>query len=211
MATYLVSIQFPELRLHVSARALPLAGLLLLACTPLGAWVYEDPSFRLTRVEPRYPGASGPAADSFNLVFLACNRNDFDLLLQRVSARLEIPGQNASRAESADHYTLPTRTMSEILVSVALADSMIASDKVHRRFAVAGETTVSTPSGDRVVSWQQHGLVWRAGDSVGWIGEGGVVCRPGLSQLPTHFTRPRLAPPTAEPPPRVLPNPSERP
>ena len=178
--------------------------MLLLACTPLGAWVYEDPSFRLTRVEPRHPGASGPEADSLNLVFLACNRNDYDLQLQRVSARLEVTGRATSPTGRADHYTLPTRTMSEILVTISLAGSAIAADQVHRSFELLGETTVRTPSGDRLVSWRQRGSVWKSGDSLRWVGERGVACRPGLSQLPSYFTPPmKLGPPLEEPPSRI--------
>ncbi len=176
-------------------------GLLLLACTPLGAWVYDDPSFHLTRVEPRYPGASGPEGDSLNLVFLACNRNDYDLQLQHTSAQLAVTGHATSRSGRADHYTLPTRTMSEIQVTVVLADSAIAADKVHRRFVLLGETTVSMPAGDRLVAWKQRGSVWKSGDSLHWAGERGVACRPGLSQLPSRFVPPKIVAPVIEEPP----------
>ena len=175
-------------------------GLLLLGCTPLGAWVYDDPSFHLTRVEPSYPGASGPEGDSLNLIFLACNRNDYDLQLQHVSAQLAVTGHATSPSGRADHYTLPTRTMSEIQVTVALADSAIAADKVHRRFELLGETTVSTPAGDRLVAWKQRGTVWKSGDTLYWTGEQGLACRPGLSQLPPNFTQPKIIAPVIEEP-----------
>ena len=177
-----------------------LVGLLLFGCTPLGAWVYDDPSFHLTRVEPRYPDSYGAEADSLNLVFLACNRNDFDLQLRSVSAQFAVTGRAPSPAGHAAHYTLPTRTMSEIVVTVSLADSALAADQVHRRFELVGETTVSTPSGDRLVAWKQHGSVWKSGDSLHWAGERGLACRPGLSQLPSNFNQPKIVAPVIEEP-----------
>jgi hypothetical protein len=184
---------------------------LLLGCTPLGAWVYDDPSFHLTRVESRHPGGAGAQPDSLNLVFLACNRNDFDLQLPRVAARLSVVGRGSSPTGSAANYTLPTRTVSEVVVTVSLADSLMAMDQVHRRFDLQGETTVSTPSGDRLVVWKQRGSVWRTGDSLHWVGEQGIPCRPGLSQLPSYFTPPPpIAPPVVDDPPaRVRPDSGE--
>ncbi|MDZ4863183.1 MAG: hypothetical protein SGJ01_07025 [Gemmatimonadota bacterium] len=97
--------------------------------------------------------------------------------------------------------------MSEIVVTVSLADSAIGADQVHRRFELVGETTVSTPSGDRLVAWKQRGSVWKSGDSLHWAGERGLACRPGLSQLPAYFKPPRLAPPVIDrPPQREQPN-----
>ncbi|MEO8634211.1 MAG: hypothetical protein ABI587_02935 [Gemmatimonadales bacterium] len=146
-----------------------------------------------------------------NLVFLACNRNDYDLQLRRVSARLAVTGRAASPLGRSDNYTLPTRTMSEIMVTVSLADSAIAADQEHRRFELLGETTVTTPGGDRVVAWQQRGQVWKRGDSLHWVGEQGVACRPGLSQLPTYFAPlPKIGPLVKEPLPSMM-NPDSNP
>lgn len=90
--------------------------------------------------------------------------------------------------------------MSEIVVTVSLADSAIAADQVHRRFDLVGRTTVSTPSGDRLVAWKQRGSVWKSGDSLHWAGERGMACRPGLSQLPANFTQPKIVAPVIEEP-----------
>ena len=106
--------------------------------------MYEDPTFRLTRTESHHPGASGPLTDSVDLVLLACNRNDFDLLLPSVAAQLSVVGRATSIAGTGTSFTLPMRTQSEIVVTVPLTDSTVAADQVHRRFDLQGEVTVST-------------------------------------------------------------------
>ena len=188
-----------------------LAGGLLTAggCTPLGAWLYDDPSFALSAVAVRRFDA-GP--DSVELRLTGCNRNDFELMGFGFEARLDVAGQplGAGRLEST--YQLATRDSTSItmVLPVGSVAGFPAGPKGVARYELVGVTTVRSPLGDRRVHLRQRGEVQRNGDVLVWRSREVASCRPGLSTLPGGWdTRTTLPGPEGipdRPPNRPLPD-----
>jgi Late embryogenesis abundant protein len=185
-------------------------GLLALvcACTPLGAWVYDDPSFTLHSVEVRRAGQ----ADSLDLVFVGCNRNDYDLTGEKFTTRLAVAGETLGEVERDQPVFLGTRDTSVFTVTVPVPSHALETGGPGRRFELSGGSEVHTPMGTRKVAFRMRGRVQYKDETLRWSGDAGPMCRPGLSKLPPVFDRrTRLAPgdngPPPAPPPQTSPNP----
>ena len=180
----------------------------LWGCTPLGAWVYDDPSFSLRSVEVR----RAAQADSLDLVFMACNRNDYDLTGERFTTRLAVAGQTLGEAERDQPVFLATRDTSLFTVTVPLPPHSLDAGGPGRRYELSGQSEVHTPMGTRNVAFRMRGRVQFKDDAIRWSGEAGPVCRPGLSKLPPVFDRrTRLDPGDNGPPPATSPQPTPNP
>ncbi|MEO8138812.1 MAG: hypothetical protein ABI742_04145 [Gemmatimonadota bacterium] len=182
---------------------LPLAALLpaLLSCTAMGAWLYDDPSFALRSVTVRRgtPGAS--QSDSLDLVYVGCNRNDYDLLGEGFTALLAVGGQTIGEGARAQPILLATRDSSSFTVTVPLQREDFATHGTRAPFELSSHSMVHTPMGDRPVAFTVHGRVDLSDTTARWAAEGGPVCRPGVSQLPGMFDRRvPLVPPKDQPP-----------
>ncbi len=165
---------------------LPLAT----GCTAMGAWVYDDPSFALRTVTVRRGADMGAgASDSLELLFLGCNRNDYDLMSDGFTARLALSGRTVAEGMREQPVFLGTRDTSSFVIVMPLQPSDLGAPNLVLPFELNGTGVVHTPIGNRPVRFQLRGRVDSHGTGMRWLGEGAVPCRPGLSQLPGIFDR----------------------
>jgi len=149
-------------------------------CTAIGAWVYDDPSFTLHAVTVRN--------DSLDLVYLGCNRNDYDLLGEGFHARLAMAGSTVAEGERDQPVFLATRDSSEFTVTVPLQNADLVHPGKGREFQLETRGRLRTPAGTRSVASLLRGRVSERAESLSWVSRG-VPCRPGLSALPPVFDR----------------------
>jgi hypothetical protein len=191
--------------------ALVVGASLICGCTAVGAWLYDDPSFALRAVALHQQGPGSGGADSLELVFIGCNRNDYELTGDAFATRLAVAGRMVGQGERDRPVHLALRDTSRFSVMLALPPEGVAADGARVPFDIAGSSAVQTPIGVRQVDFRLHGKVQRKGDELEWQEEGRESCRPGLSSLPYQFL---AAPPAMRPDPPARPGPpgnSDRP
>jgi hypothetical protein len=182
---------------------LALAALLpaVLSCTAMGQWLYDDPSFALRSVTVRRGAAGTVPSDSLDLVFIGCNRNDYDLLDDSFTAQLAVSGLTIGQGAREQPILLATRDSSSFIVTLPLQSENVAANASRAPFELNSRSTLHTPMGDRPVAFHVRGRVDLTDTTSQWTAESGPACRPGLSQLPTEFDRRvPLVPPTDGPP-----------
>lgn len=191
------------------------AAPLVLACTAVGAWVYDDPtiSLRSAQLHPR-KDVDG-MSDSLELVFVACNRNDYELRSEGFETRLAVAGQMVGQGGREYPLFLGMRDTARFSVTVPVHD-FDTSGASARRFELTAHSKLLTPMGNRPFQVRLHGRVREERDQLVWREEGGAPCRPGLSALPNQFSQPTLPDqrPRDEPPndrPGQTGRPGERP
>lgn len=176
--------------MRLSLPAIILTGLALEGCTAIGAWVYEDPVFTLR--------AAAVRNDSLDLVFVVCNRNDYDVRADQFKAQVAVAGEVVAVGGLEQPLFLSTRDSSRFTVTVPLRDSNFKGDGKKAWFDLTTSEVLSTPMGDRSAAGRFRGRVTRQAGSLKWSSEP-TLCRPGLSTLPQQFdTRPL----TGKPPPK---------
>jgi hypothetical protein len=181
-------------RLNLAITAI---GLALGGCVALGAWVYEDPVIALRSATVR--------RDSLDLVFVVCNRNDYDLSLRGFGATVAVAGDVVAVGGREEPIILRTRDSSRFVLTLPLSEIGFAPHETRRSFELTThEKLLSTPIGDRQVANQFTGRVTRQGEGLKWSTEA-TLCRPGLSTLPPQFdARPVSRPPTNPPADRPM-------
>ena len=161
-----------------------LVGFVLTAgCTPLGAWLYDDPSFALSRVGVR-DMPEGP--DSLMLILAGCNRNDYDLMGFGFEAQLNVDGRQVGSVRTENIYQLDMRDSTMITVMLPL-DSMqrlSPGEAVPSLYELVGHTRIHTPIGERRVDLVQKGEVRMSEGALAWNTWKSRACRPGMSTLP---------------------------
>lgn len=163
----------------------------LVACTPLGLWVYQDPSLALREAALVRIPADPVSGDSLEMVLVGCNVNDYDLMGASVRSRLAVAGQTVSEGITDRRILLATRDTSRFTVMLPLSDIMTTVDGSARPFELLVASVVRTPLGDRDLSYSLRGQVQRIGDNLAWRVEVGTSCKPGASALPSQFDRSR--------------------
>lgn len=161
----------------------------LLSCTALGGWLYDDPSFALRSVAAR-PGPPGTeSADSLDLVFEGCNRNDYDLIGNGFRSLLRVGGEPVAEGEREQPVLLATRDTSSFVVTVPLrrADLILGGKKAQ--FELDSRATLHTPIGDRAVIFNLRGQVEPGAMGGHWAAIQGPGCHPGQTGLPYQFQR----------------------
>ena len=157
--------------------------LLTTGCTPLGAWLYDDPSFALARVGVR---DMPEGTDSLMLILAGCNRNDYDLMGFGFEAQLAVDGRQVGSVRTESLYQLDMRDSTMITVMLPL-DSMASISPgaaVASLYELTGQTRIHTPIGERQVRLVQKGEVRRSEDGYAWSAWKTRACRPGMSTLP---------------------------
>jgi hypothetical protein len=155
---------------------LPLA----LACTPLGAWIYDDPVVTVARVrlDPEGEGAS-PVLVALDLR----NPNDYVLSTTRVELSLVLDGLIVGSLDQEPSLELPKGIATVSLPlrpsrSTTPARLRALSSGTHR-FTVEGRATFGTPLGPRLVHFAQSGdMSFEAStvDSTGpTLGDSGLI------------------------------------
>lgn len=175
-----------RIRLLATLALLPV----LQACTPLGLWVYEDPSMALRQATTigALRGSVG-GGDSLEMVLVGCNLNDYDLTGQSVHSRLTISGQTVAEGVRDGRILLATRDTSRFSVSLPMPEVLRSADATPRTFELLVASRVQTPLGERDLTYSLRGVVQRSGDNLAWRVEVGKSCRPGGSALPNQFER----------------------
>ncbi|MGI9040446.1 MAG: LEA type 2 family protein [Gemmatimonadales bacterium] len=154
--------------------ALWTVGLLgpLIACTPLGMWLYEDPALEVARVRLD----AEQVATSPVLIALAVNNpNDFDLSTIRLELRLRLNGIPIGRYDRDSVVSVPKTATST--VALPLTPTRLATRAQLRalrsgthRFAVDGRATFTTPVGTRKVRFAHEGAIVFGNQAAGAAG-----------------------------------------
>lgn len=176
-------------RLMVWLAALGAAGVGALACTPLGGWLYSDPTFALTGVSTRFRGMP---ADTLQFVLTGCNLNDFNVEGLTIEGRLEVAGAAVGDAWVDRDFTMPMRDSVDVPVPLVMPRG--EAPPVHAKgsgpetaeYELNGRIEVNTPIGIRRVMLRQAGQVRfdSAGILSGWTVRNARPCKPGQSILP---------------------------
>jgi LEA14-like dessication related protein len=130
----------------------------MLACTPAGVWIYEDPRVTVSRVRLDTDTSSGrPVLVALDLR----NPNDFVVSATRVELRLALDNLPIGRLAHDSSVQVPkgTATVALPLVpdrSATHARLQSLNSGVHR-FAIEGLATFTTPIGKRKVHFAQTG------------------------------------------------------
>ncbi len=130
----------------------------VMACTPLGVWIYEDPGVTVSRVRMVVDGQdSSPVMVALDLR----NPNDFTVATTRVELRLVLDGLAIGQLDRDSSVSLPkgTATVALPLIpdrSATRARLQSFGSGVHR-FAIEGRATFTTPVGKRKVRFAQTG------------------------------------------------------
>ena len=171
--------------------ALVLGASLSCGCTAMGAWVYDDPSFALRGValHPQDSTVAG-AQDSLELVFLGCNRNDYELTGDGFATRLAVGGKTVGQGERDRPIHLALRDTLRFSVMLAVQPEGVGAEGQRVPFDINGTSEMQTPIGVRKVDFRLHGKLERKGEAWQWMEEGRGSCRPGLAALPPEFVQP---------------------
>lgn len=164
------------------------------ACTPLGGWLYSDPTFELSGVSIRYAGLP---ADTLLLNFTGCNLNDFDVDGLTMSGHLMVGGRAIGTLWSNHRFPMKMRDTAQVAVSLQIPRK--AEGPIHAKGGGAGESPyelngqvqLATPIGIRNVRLRQVGTVKfdSSGVAASWTVRNARGCRPGQSILPYESTR----------------------
>jgi hypothetical protein len=168
-----------------------------IACTPLGGWLYSDPTFALSGVSTKYHGSP---ADTLQVILTACNLNDFNIDALKVDGRLIVDGTPVGRLTSSKGYTLKMRDSADVLASLQIPRltgppvHAKGDDMVTAQYELNGNIELSTPIGLRKVPLHQRGDVRfdSAGVASGWTVRNARACKPGQSVLPGQGVKPRV-------------------
>jgi hypothetical protein len=190
------AVPFRRLWLAVLA-AVPAA----LGCTAVGAWIYDDPSIALRSAQLHPRGDVDGMSDSLELVFVACNRNDYEVRGEGFETRLAVAGRMVGTAVRDYPLYMGTRDTARFTVTVPLHD-FDTTRGPSQQFEVTAHGQLFTPMGSRPLALHLHGRVLATKDQLVWREEGTVPCRPGLSVLPNQFDEPSMIrPPRGDRPP----------
>jgi hypothetical protein len=163
--------------------------LMVSGCTPLGVWVYDDPSLTLRSATLRPMGVEGVGVDSLDLVFASCNRNDYDLLGEEFATRIRVDGHDVGEGRRDQPYRLATRDSAPVTVTLALQQTWIPGE-TELPVEVESDLLVRLPKGERRFAVIQRGTLVRQQGAIVLKGIRTSRCLPGRSSLPGQFTRP---------------------
>jgi len=171
-------------------------GLGGLGCTPLGGWLYSDPTFALSGVSTRFRGSP---ADTLQVILTGCNLNDFNLDGLTVEGRLLVNGAAVGVLSSTTGFTMKLRDSVDVTVPLRIprADEPAVhakgDDMVTAQYELNGKIELSTPIGIRSVVLRQLGDVRfdSAGVPSGWTVRNARPCKPGQSIIPGQSVVPR--------------------
>lgn len=138
-------------------------GLLLaaIACTPLGAWIYDDPAVSVARVRLD-PDAGGVSRPPVQVALAIRNPNDYALSSTRVELKLRLDDQPIGALVRDSTIPVPEERTSTIALPLVMDASTDAvrlrgfGSGTHR-FHVEGRATFLTPFGNRKVRFAEEG------------------------------------------------------
>ena len=89
----------------------------MLACTPLGGWLYSDPTFALSGVSTRFRGSP---ADTLQVVLTGCNLNDFNVDGLTIEGRLWWTAPRWAASGPRSRFTLKMRDSVDVVVPLEI-------------------------------------------------------------------------------------------
>ena len=171
-------------------------GLGVLGCTPLGGWLYSDPTFALSGVRPTFQGSP---ADTLQVVLTGCNLNDFNVDGLTINGQLAVDGAVVGSLQSSQAFTMKLRDSVDVTVLLQIPRNdeppvhAKGDDYVMTKYELTGLVELATPIGVRRVRLNQRGDVRfdSAGMPSGWTVRNARPCKPGQSVLPGQGVKPR--------------------
>jgi hypothetical protein len=139
-----------------------LQGLCLLAtlaaCTPLGAWVYDDPGLEVSRVRLNQDAAGDPVV----LGLAVWNPNDYDVSTARLELHLRLDDMPVGHFRRDSIIPVPRSGLADLTLPLTVSAGPVrqrirAMGSGIHRFAVEGRATFSTPFGRRQVRFAHAG------------------------------------------------------
>ena len=138
------------------------------ACTPLGLWIYEEPTVEVTEVK------LDAAADfPVQIAFAVSNANDFEVSLLRVYVRCSLAGSSLVDRDLATAASFGARDRQIVRIGVAQADLAPGANPSAggaQQYTIDGFAILKTPIGERRIPFT------RTGTSL--TGQVGMVSRP---------------------------------
>ncbi len=131
----------------------------VVACTPLGLWVYDDPGLEVSRVRlDQDASVSEPV-----VVGLAVwNPNDYDVSTSRLELKLRLDDVTVGHFSRDSVVSVPQAGLADVALPLTVPAGPIR-ERIKRlgsgthRFAVEGRATFSTPFGRRNVRFAHAG------------------------------------------------------
>ena len=190
------------------------AATAIMACTPLGLWVYDDPGLEVSRVRVNRDASADPV-----VVGLAVwNPNDYDVTTSRLELELKLDDMTVGRFSGDSVVAVPTAGLADVAVPLKVRGESVRQrirtlrSGTHR-FAVQGRATFSTPFGPRKVRFAHKGdlafggedeariATTIASDSLQTRGRRGIYVPklPGVHPAPDQGPQPQVREPRSEP------------
>ncbi len=186
----------------------------VVACTPLGLWVYDDPGLEVSRVRVNREAGADPV-----VVGLAVwNPNDYDVSTSRLELELKLDDMSVGRFSRDSVVPVPTVGLADVALPLSVPSEparqrIRALSSGTHRFAVEGRATFSTPFGPRKVRFTHRGdlafggeneariATTIASDSAQMRGRRGIYAPrlPGVRPAPDQGPQPQIREPRAEP------------
>ena len=178
------------------------AAAAVVACTPLGAWVYDAPGFEVSRVRVDHDANGAPVV----LGLAVWNPNDYDVSTSRLELELKLDDVPVARYSRDSVVAVPTAGLADLALPLTVS-GRDARQRIRtlgagaHRFAVEGRAMFSTPFGPRKVRFAHAGdLAFRganearvhttiAADSLAVRGRRGILI-PRLPSVPDQGLEP---------------------
>ncbi|HEU4829533.1 MAG TPA: hypothetical protein VFT04_10075 [Gemmatimonadales bacterium] len=134
-------------------------ALLSAGCTPLGLWVYEEPTIEITAVSLTDAGA---AEFPVRIALQVSNVNDFAVSLEKVQILLVLNDSPVVDRELATAASFPARDRQTVEIGVAWSDvgpglRPEGLGPGDHRYSVVGEAMLRTPIGQRRIRFARAG------------------------------------------------------
>ena len=169
-------------------RLVPVLAALLVGCTPLGLWVYEDPSVVLRSAAQLRVSGGQIQGDSLEFTVVGCNLNDYDLTGDTLRTALTVAGEKVGEGMTVRPILMASRDTSRFTVTVPLK-AMAPTQGRAVPFDLVLISTLRTPLGVRDLSYHLVGEVQVTPDQFLWQVPANKGCRPGGSVRPGVFDR----------------------
>lgn len=134
------------------------AAATVVACTPLGVWVYDDPGLEVSRVRVEHETSRDPLV----LGLAVWNPNDYDVTTARLELQLKVDDVPVGHYSRDSVIPVPQVGLADLTLPLTVPKGQVrqrirALSSGTHRFAVEGRATFSTPFGRRKVRFAHEG------------------------------------------------------
>ena len=134
------------------------AAAAVVACTPLGLWVYDDPGLEVSRVRVDHEAPAEPVV----LGLAVWNPNDYDVSTARLELQLKLDDVPVGHFSRDSIIPVPQVGLADLALPLTVPQGAVrqrirALRSGTHRFAVEGRATFSTPFGPRKVRFAHVG------------------------------------------------------